>query len=478
MATAERLPAASPENSPVSGARLLLIDDDRTLLQSLERVLAQHGYETTTAESAARARELLEERSFDLLLLDLVLPDADGLELLREVRVTQPDAEVIVATAHGSIESAVEAMRWGAYDYLTKPFHPMELTTTLEKALEKSRLEKENIQLRHQLSRQTVDRVLIGNSAAMQSVKKLIAQVAPSAAPVIVEGESGTGKELVAEAIHQASHRASKPLVKLNCAALPETLLEAELFGFERGAFTGATARKPGRFDLAHGGTLFLDEIVDIPLTTQVKLLRVLQDGKYERLGGRETLHSDVRLLASTNRDLKEAVREGRFREDLFYRLNVITIKLPPLRSRKDEIPLLAQHFRRLHAERNQKDVRHISPSAMSALLAHDWPGNVRELENALERAVVLSEGEVILPHLLPETCDRVARRLAADGTPGSDRHPVIDLAFPVGTSMRAIQDLCIQSILEYTQGDRSSAAALLDIHPRTIGRHLQREQT
>ncbi len=452
--------------------RVLVVDDDAALRGSLERVLAQNGCEVVAAENAATAREVLLEKSVAVVVLDLVLPDAEGLDLLRELKVTQPEAEIVVVTAYGSIESAVEAMRWGAYDYLTKPFNATELLTTVSKAVEKFALVRENRTLRQQLSQQTINRILVGNSAAMQRVKKLIEQVAPSSAPVIIEGESGTGKEVVAEAIHQASSRAHKPLIKLSCAALPETLLEAELFGYERGAFTGAVSRKPGRFDLANGGTLFLDEIVDIPLTTQVKLLRVLQDGKYERLGGRETLCSDVRIIAATNRNLEQAVRDGRFREDLYYRLNVITIPLPSLRARKDEIPVLAHHFRQLYAARNQKNIRDISPAAMSCLLAYDWPGNVRELENVIERAVVLCEGEVIQAHLLPETINPTAHRASRDaGQP--DKPPIITLSFPVGTSMQDVEDLAIEALLEYTQNDRSAAASLLDIHPRTIARHL-----
>ncbi len=485
MTTAESLREPQATAAEAAGPlRLLVVDDDRALRGSLERVLTQNGYQVQTAESAAQARSQLEAQGFALVLLDLVLPDAEGLELLREIKATQPGTEVLVVTAFGSIESAVEAIREGAYDYLTKPFHPGELLATLEKATEKIALERENRSLRYQLSQQTINRILVGNSTPMRRVKKLIEQVAPSAAPVIVEGESGTGKELAAEALHQASARAGKPLIKLSCAALPETLLEAELFGYERGAFTGAVGRKQGRFDLAHGGTLFLDEIVDIPLTTQVKLLRVLQDGKYERLGGRETLQSDVRLIAATNRNLQEAVREGKFREDLYYRLNVITIPLPPLRARKDEIPVLAHHFRQLYAGRNNKVIRDISPAAMSCLLAYDWPGNVRELENVIERAVVLCEGPIIQPHLLPDCLNPTAfRTRPADGGASlagaaqPEKPSIITLSFPVGTSMRQIEDLSIQAMLEHTQYDRATAASLLDIHPRTITRHLQNKQ-
>jgi DNA-binding NtrC family response regulator len=476
MTIAEMVRERSSDTAAEAPVRVLVVDDDSALRRSLERVLSQSGYEVLGASTAAEARTLLEEHTFAVVLLDLVLPDAEGMELLRELKATEASTEVVVVTAHGSIESAVEAMRWGAADYLTKPFHTDELLTRLSKAVAKLALERENRILRHQLSQQTINRVLVGNSAAMLRVKRLVEQVAPSSAPVIIEGETGTGKELVAEAIHQASHRAAKPLVKLNCAALPETLLEAELFGHERGAFTGAVARKPGRFDLANGGTLFLDEVVDIPLTTQVKLLRVLQDGKYERLGGRETLHSDVRLLAATNRNLEEAVHDGKFREDLYYRLQVIKVQLPPLRSRKDEVPVLARHFLQLYCLRNQKSIRDISPAAMNCLLAYDWPGNVRELENVVERAVVLCEGDLIQPHILPESLNPTAfRTVRPEGQP-AETPPIINLSFPVGTSMRSIQDLAIEAVLEYTQSDRSAAASYLDIHRRTISRHCQKQ--
>ncbi len=478
MATMEAVREAHEARAvPAGGHRLLVVDDDESLRHSLSRVLEQNGYEVLAAASAQEARGILSEREVAVVLLDLVLPDTEDLELLRDIKNMQPDAEVLVVTAFGSIEGAVEAMRQGAYNYLTKPFRAGELLATLAKALERAALQRENRWLRMQVSQQAIDRILVGNSAAMQRVKRLVEQVAPSTAPVIIEGESGTGKELVAEALHRASPRASKALIKLSCAALPETLLEAELFGYERGAFTGAVSRKPGRFDLATGGTLFLDEIVDIPLTTQVKLLRVLQDGTYERLGGRETLRSDARILAATNRNLEQAVRDGKFREDLFYRLNVIGVKLPPLRDRRDEIPILAHHFRRLYAARNQKEIREISPATMSCLVAYDWPGNVRELENIIERAVVLCEGNALQPHLLPEALNPTAARGPGRETGEGEKSPIVTLTFPVGTSMREIQDLAIQALLEHTQNRRSTAASLLGIHPRTIARHYHDEQ-
>jgi two-component system response regulator HydG len=474
MATMEAVRDEREAPANPGALRVLVVDDDDALRHSLARVLEQNGFEVVTAGGAQGARAVLAEKDVAVVLLDLVLPDVEGLELLRDIKTTHPDTEVLVVTAFGSIEGAVEAMREGAYNYLTKPFRAGELLATLAKALEKSALERENRWLRLQLSQQAIDRILVGHSAAMQRVKRLVEQVAPSTAPVIIEGESGTGKELVAEALHRASPRASKPLIKLSCAALPETLLEAELFGFERGAFTGAVSRKPGRFDLATGGTLFLDEVVDIPLSTQVKLLRVLQDGTYERLGGRETLRSDARILAATNRNLEQAVRDGKFREDLYYRLNVIAVKLPSLRERKDEIPLLAHHFRRIYAARNRKEIADISPAAMSCLVAYDWPGNVRELENVIERAVVLCEGGALLPHLLPDALNPTCARGSA-GEAAGGKSPIVTLTFPVGTSMREIQDLAIEAVLEHTQNRRAQAASLLGIHARTIARHRSR---
>ncbi|MBI4462946.1 MAG: sigma-54-dependent Fis family transcriptional regulator [Acidobacteria bacterium] len=477
MANIQSIRESQPVPALAGRPRVLVVDEDEALRNTLANLLTHNGYEVLVVATAELARALLEEKEFALVLLDQLLPDVEGLAFLREIKGLQPEAEVLPMTANGSIESAVEAMREGAYDYLTKPFHIGELLTTLHKALEKRALERENRSLRYQLSQQLINRLLVGSSVAMQRVKRLIEQVAPSTAPVIIEGESGTGKELVAEAIHAASARAGKLLIKLNCAALPETLLEAELFGYERGAFTGAVTRKPGRFDLANSGTLFLDEVVDIPLTTQVKLLRVLQDGTYERLGGRETLRSDARILAATNRNLEQAVREGKFREDLYYRLNVISIHLPALRERKDEIPVLAHHFRRLCAARNQKTIRDISPAALSCLLAYDWPGNVRELENVIERAVVLCETEVIQPHVLPEALNPTAFDTRGTDPATPDKPPIITLSFPVGTSLCEVEDLAIAALLEHTQDNHTAAASLLDIHPRTIARHRRAKQ-
>lgn len=441
--------------------RVLVVDDDRNLRGSLERILAQAGYQIYAAADAAHALETAQKYFYDVALVDMVLPDSDGLELLKELKALQPNAEVIVVTAFGSIESAVEAMRWGAYDYLTKPFHTAELLTTVGKALEKIALKRENQLLREQLSQQEINRILIGTSPAMVRIKKLIEQIAPSKVPVIIEGESGTGKELVAEAIHAAGPRASKPLIKVSCAALPETLLEAELFGYERGAFTGAFSRKQGRFDLAHGGTLFLDEIADIPLTTQVKLLRVLQDGKYERLGGKETLYSDAQIIAATNQYLEQAVREKRFREDLYYRLNVLVLSLPPLRERVEDIPLLARVFLARSCREMGLAAKEASPEVLQWLAARPWPGNVRELENFVRRLAVFATGErvdmALVRTVLEGGVQMGPARVGATPPPG------LPLAYKEAKAA-VVHDFTldyVRGLLTRTQGNVSEAARL-----------------
>jgi two-component system response regulator HydG len=352
-------------------------------------------------------------------------------------------------------------MKEGAYDFITKPFRRVALERTIRKAAEKQALVLQNRALQERLAAAEGSGQLVGTSPAMRRVLELLAQVAPSAATVLVLGESGTGKELVANALHQGSPRRGGPLVKVNCAALPETLLESELFGYERGAFTGATARKAGRFELANGGTLFLDEIGELSPTTQAKLLRVLQQGEFERVGGTQTLRADVRVVAATNADLPALVRERRFREDLFYRLNVITLALPPLRVRREDIPLLAQHFLQRFAAKNGKAIAGFTQEALDLLQGYAWPGNVRELENVVERAVVLARGDLLSPADLPET-------LA--GTEAVSRHLVIS----IGTPLEDVEDRLIAETLRYTKGDKTLAAKLLGIATRTIYRRIK----
>jgi two-component system response regulator HydG len=386
----------------------------------------------------------------------------DGVELLKRTKAADQEIEVILITGHGTVEVAVEAIKEGAYDFITKPVKKAQLLHAVEKASERQYLTRENKELRSQLN-QNGSRRFVHSSAEMRNIARMVEQVAPSTATVLITGDSGTGKEVIADAIHAASPRRGKPLIKVSCAALPETLLEAELFGYEKGAFTGAHARKEGRFELAHGGTLFLDEIGEISPAVQVKLLRVLQDQKFERLGGTRTIDADVRILAATNKDLQKEVEERRFREDLFYRLNVISIRIPALRERKDDIQLLAMHFLKTYADRNQKKVEGFTEDAMLALTSYDWPGNVRELENAIERAVVFTTGTMVPLSVLPQNVS----------TFGESKH---SLTFKIGTPLRELERKAIEITLQHARGDKNLAARLLGVATRTIYRHLERE--
>ncbi|MBP1777763.1 MAG: sigma-54-dependent Fis family transcriptional regulator, partial [candidate division NC10 bacterium] len=398
-----------------------------------------------------------------ILLADLQMPKLSGQELLKAAKTIAPDVEVIVITGHGTVEDAVEAMKDGAYDFITKPFKRVQLERTIRRAAEKQALALQNRRLQARLDELQGAGSIVGTSPVMLRTLELVRQVAPSTATVLIQGESGTGKELIADAIHHGSPRREQAFVKVNCAALPEHLLESELFGHERGAFTGAVARKEGRFELAHGGTLFMDEIGDISVAMQAKLLRVLQSGEFERVGGTRTLKVDVRLVAATNTDLAGLVREKRFREDLYYRLNVITIQLPTLRERREDIPLLAHHFLRRYAAKNAKPLGGFTEEAMDLLQTYNWPGNVRELENAIERAVVLTRSDLITPVDLPETLVRSDQ---------AARHLVIS----VGTPLEEVEDRLIDETLRYTKGDKTLAAKLLGIATRTIYRRIKGE--
>ncbi len=387
-------------------ARVLVVDDEPSLLRALEALLRKKGFEVTALESPITATQQLAQEDFDVALLDIKMPELSGLELLNAVKHRRPEVEVIMMTGHATVETALAAVKAGAYDYLTKPFEDVELVArAVAKAAERKMLFDRNRELEKQLSERTPvqqNEGLVGNSGGMREVGRMIEAVAYSAATVLVTGESGTGKELVARALHARSPRRGQPFVALNCGALTETLLESELFGHVKGAFTGAQRDQKGLFDAADGGTIFLDEIGDIPPPTQVRLLRVLQEGEIKRVGAADSVRVDVRVIAATHRDLPKLVKSGKFREDLFYRLNVINIPLPPLRDRVDDVPLLAHHFLRRYAERLGKKVRSVSPEAVQLLSGYRWPGNVRELENAVERAVVLCRGDTIQPVDLP----------------------------------------------------------------------------
>jgi DNA-binding NtrC family response regulator len=376
--------------------RILVVDDEPAQRELVGGFLRKHGFQVTEAADGRQALARFREELFDLVLTDQRMPDLSGLEVLAGVRAVTPGAAVIIMTAYGTIETAVSAIKAGAADYLAKPVNLDELLHRIHQVRERQRLLTENRELREALAERHRVEGIIGESGQMQEVLSLVRRVAPSDATVLIRGESGTGKELFAKAIHFASPRASGPLVKVNCAALPEGLLESELFGHEKGAFTGAVAARKGRFELADGGTIFLDEIGDLPLSVQVKLLRVLQEREFERVGSSRPVAVNVRLLAATHRDLEALVRDGRFRDDLYYRINVVTISLPPLRERREDLPLMIDQFLRASAAKNGRVIQGLTREAREALLRYDYPGNVRELENLIERAVVLSRGEVI----------------------------------------------------------------------------------
>jgi DNA-binding NtrC family response regulator len=446
--------------------RILVVDDEANARTALAELLRDEGYTVETAADGFKALPKLDEFAPDLVLTDLKMPGMDGIELMRKARSgDDPDRVVIVMTAFGSVETAVEAMRQGAADYVTKPINVEELVLVMDRALERRRLRAETGRLRERLSERNRIQNIVGASPPMQKLFEVVLQVAPSRASALITGESGTGKELIAAAIHEHSSRAAGPFVKLHCAALAETILESELFGHERGAFTGAVARRDGRFQQADGGTLFLDEIGEISPATQIKLLRFLQEHEFERVGGNHTIKVDVRIVAATNRDLLARVREGRFREDLYYRLNVVSIEVPPLRARPSDIPLLATHFLKKYAKENNKDINGFTDEALARLARYSWPGNVRELENAIERAVVICRGDAVRPEDLSPAIVAAA--------PGQD-----PAAPPIpGSSLAELERYAILKTLEHTGGSTSRAAEILGISPRKIQYRLHEYQ-
>lgn len=382
--------------------KILLVEDDPNTLEGLAEILTEEKFLVTKAKNAREALDLINQKPFNLLLIDYLLPDKDGLEVAEEILGTHPEIKVIMMTAFGSVKNAVHAMKLGIYDYLTKPIDLEELLIVIRRALKEQQLISENIDLKDKLTQTYRFENIIGVSGKMQEVFRKVTKVAGTDATVLIRGESGTGKELIARAIHYQSKRKDKPLVEINCASIPETLLESELFGHEKGAFTGAYKSKKGKFELADGGTLFLDEIGELPHGVQAKLLRVLQEQSFTRVGGIENIEVNVRLIAATNSDLEKAMEEGRFREDLYFRLNVIPIFIPPLRERPEDIGPLLDHFIQKYARKNQRSLKGVSKEARDVLMQYNWPGNVRELENAVENAVVMAEGEVIQIEDLP----------------------------------------------------------------------------
>jgi DNA-binding NtrC family response regulator len=452
------IPQTSSSMSPSKG-RVLVVDDETNARNALAELLRDEGYVTETAADGRQALARLESFEPDVVLTDLKMPVVDGLTLLEQGKPLAPHASFVVMTAFGSIETAVLAIKRGAENYLTKPLDLDSVSALVERACEKAKLSREASELRKRLDERFSVGNILGEHPAMQRLIKTIAQVAPSRATVLIHGESGTGKELIAQAIHQNSPRKHRPFVRLNCASLAESLLESELFGHEKGSFTGATGRREGRFKQADGGTLFLDEVSEIPLPVQVKLLRFLQEKQFERVGGNDTLTVDVRIVAATNRDLKEKVKNGSFREDLFYRLNVVQLEVPPLRVRKSDIPLLGHHFLRRFAEENERDIRGFTDDALRALLAYPWPGNVRELENAIERAVVMCQGTHVSAEHLPAT--------------GSERGEDMGMLVP-GVTMAELERLAILQTLEAVGHSTSKAAELLGISQRKIQYRLK----
>lgn len=442
--------------------RVLIIDDEPLMRISISDALKAEGYCVTEKGLGKEGISLLKDSSHDIVITDLRLPDLDGIEVLKACKRYSPDAAVILITAYGSVDTAVEAMKYGAYDYITKPFSMDELLLMVKRLIRIKELEEENVLLREQVAGRYNFSGIIGKSEKMQEIFDKVSIVAQTDSTVLILGESGTGKEVIANALHLNSPRKNRPFIKVSCAALPETLLEAELFGYEKGAFTGAVKQKKGRFELADKGTLFLDEIGEMSTAIQVKLLRVLQEKEFDRLGGMETLSSDVRIICATQRDLKKEVQKGVFREDLYYRLNVVPITLPPLRDRKDDILLLANHFLKYFSEQHKKPVKGFTMEAKELLLKYPFPGNVRELENAVERAVVLGKGEEIQPWDLSEDMNNsIGDCLKAIESIQNYEH--------LSKAIKDFEKQYITKVLEETKGNKGLAAKLLGVSRKTL---------
>jgi DNA-binding NtrC family response regulator len=435
-------------------ASILIVEDEPKMLRLLELNLAEEGYTVRTAADAEAGLKLFREHRIDLVVTDLRLPGMNGLEFLEAVKRADSRVPVIVMTAYGTVETAVEAMKAGASDYILKPFSLEELRLLARKELDVRRLHEENRSLREALGRRYEFKNIIAHSPRMQEVLATVERVAPTNSTVLLGGESGVGKDMIARAIHEHSRRASGPFIKINCTAIPENLLESELFGYEKGAFTGAVSAKPGKFELADKGTIFLDEIGDVPGSIQVKLLRVLQDREFERLGGTRTLKVDVRVVAATNQDLRAALEEGTFREDLYYRLNVVPINIPPLRERREDIPYLVDYFIERFARESGKPIRGITPAALKMLMEFHWPGNVREVENIIERGVALSAGDMLDVH-----------DVRLDLSPARGVPAFTGSVFPPeGVTLEQFEDGIIQEALRRSNGNKSQAARMLGI--------------
>ena len=468
MSEAAVLPNKIHDAAPVSSAgAILIVDDEAEIRESLQALLELEGYDVETAETGQQGLNRIGQRPFDLILLDLALPDRNGMEILADLRTQDPGLSVIMITAYGTVENAVRAMQSGAANFIQKPWDNEKLLADVRAAIARRRAEEENIQLKRALKQRYNFENIVGKSEAMLKIFDLVAQVAPSRSTVLLQGESGTGKELIAKAIHLNSTRHERPFVPVNTGSMPPDLLESTLFGHVKGAFTSAIASKKGLFEVADKGTLFLDEIGTMGMDTQSKILRVLQDRKFMHLGGIHELQVDVRIIAATNVDLRQLVREGKFREDLFYRLNVITIDLPPLRQRKEDIPLLVEHFLRKYSQENERENRRMTPEGLRPLVGYSWPGNVRELENVIERAVVLSSGVEIGPDLLP---DPIAGR-------GSSSLPVMEHR-PDASLFDILEDCerrIITDMLEKCGWNQTEAAERFRVPLSTLNQKIKR---
>lgn len=438
---------------------ILIIDDEKNIREGLGAALEMDGYTVFLAADGKQGLEILERGDIDLVITDLKMPEVSGEEILAKVTGETPGIPVIVLTGHGTIDSAVDAMRKGAYDFLTKPVNLDRLSLLVKRALERREISLQNSVYRKEIEGKTTFENMIGKSHEIQKVFDLVKKVAPSKASVLITGESGVGKEMIANALHNLSPRKDKPFIKVHCAALSDSLLESELFGHEKGAFTGAIAMKRGRFELAHEGTIFLDEIGEISQNVQVKLLRVIQERKFERVGGEETLDVDVRIIAATNRNLEEEIKKGNFREDLYYRLNVVNINVPPLRERKDDIPIMVNNFIRKFSKENNKNITTVDTKAKNALYSYDWPGNIRELRNCIEGAVVIAEGNTLRLEDLPP-----AVRKSQENS---------SISIPAGTDMDTAEKIIIRETLLFCQGNKSKTAQVLGIGRKTLHRKL-----
>jgi DNA-binding NtrC family response regulator len=447
--------------------RILIVDDEVELMRALRESLAEQGFETTGLSDPLQAPEAIREGEFDVLLSDLMMPGTDGIQLLRQALAIDPHLVGIIMTGQGTIQTAVEAMKSGAFDYVLKPFRLQTVLPVLERAMEVRRLRLENVRLKGVLKELTFESPryrIVGSSPAVRKVTQMVEKVAPTDATVLVRGPSGTGKELVARAVHGNSGRRDRPLVTVNCATLQESLLESELFGHERGAFTGADKAKPGLFEVAEGGTLFVDEVAEMTPALQAKLLRVLEDGHYRRLGSTQERHADVRAVAATNKPLEDEVRAGRFREDLFFRLNVITVSLPALRDRREDIPALVAHF--LATRQVGKTPFSVDAAAMRVLCGYDWPGNIRELANVLERAQILAEGDTITTDDLPDNLLQASRPVATPGTPAAEMSP---------ENLDGVERRHVADVLRRNGGNKLQAAKALGVSRRTLYRLIEK---